>query len=176
MHNERLEQQLAFVFELEKLKNIYRQSLVLYEDRQENDAEHSYHLALMAAVLAEHASEPVDVLHVMKMVLIHDVVEIDDDAALTWMRQPHYYMGLYSYTYSAFLTVATEAALRIEREGAPAVEDWKRVLAAGSTLDPAGLAKLMHIDITTDAPLRHTIAHIGEMIDEICRLTEELEG
>ena len=77
MHNERLEQQLAFVFELEKLKNIYRQSLVLYEDRQENDAEHSYHLALMAAVLAEHASEPVDVLHVMKMVLIHDAVEVD---------------------------------------------------------------------------------------------------
>ena len=77
MNDQRLEQQLAFVLELEKLKNIYRQTLVLHEDRQENDAEHSFHLALMAAVLAEHAREPVDVLHVMKMVLIHDAVEVD---------------------------------------------------------------------------------------------------
>ena len=77
MENDRLQSQLAFVLELEKLKNVYRQTLVLHEDRQENDAEHSFHLALMAAVLAEHASEPVDVLHVMKMVLIHDAVEVD---------------------------------------------------------------------------------------------------
>jgi putative hydrolase of HD superfamily len=77
MENQRLEQQLAFVLELERLKNIYRQTLVLHEDRQENDAEHSFHLALMAAVLAEHAKEPADVLHVMKMVLIHDAVEVD---------------------------------------------------------------------------------------------------
>ena len=67
-------------------------------------------------------------------------VEISDDAARTWMRQPHYYMGLYSYTYSAGLTVATQACKRIESEGASAVEDWKKVLAAGSTLDPVGLA------------------------------------
>ena len=77
LENERLRSQLAFVLELEHLKNVYRQTLVLHEDRQENDAEHSFHLALMAAVLAEHASEPVDVLHVMKMVLIHDAVEVD---------------------------------------------------------------------------------------------------
>ena len=77
MTNDRLMQQLAFVLELEHLKNIYRQTLVLHEERQENDAEHSFHLALMAAVLAEHAAEPVDVLHVMKMVLIHDAVEVD---------------------------------------------------------------------------------------------------
>lgn len=105
-----------------------------------------------------------------------DDVGLPEGAELTWMRQPHYYGGLYSYTYSAGLTVATEAALRIEREGAPAVEDWKKVLAAGSTLDPMGLAKLMKIDISTDAPLLHTIAHIGEMIDEICALTEEIDG
>ena len=73
----RFEQQIAFILELDKLKNIYRQTLVLHEDRQENDAEHSFHLAIMAAVLAEHAREEVDILHVMKMVLIHDVVEID---------------------------------------------------------------------------------------------------
>ena len=101
-------------------------------------------------------------------------VEIDDDAAHTWMRQPHYYMGLYSYTYSAGLTVATQACKRIEAEGQPAVEDWKKVLAAGSTLDPIGLAKLAGIDITTDGPLLDTIAYIGEIIEEIERLTEEL--
>lgn len=99
-------------------------------------------------------------------------VEISDDAAHTWMRQPHYYMGLYSYTYSAGLTVATQACRRIEREGACAVEDWKKVLAAGSTLDPVGLAKLAGIDITTDEPLLDTIAYIGEIIDEIERLTD----
>ena len=99
-------------------------------------------------------------------------VEISDDAAHTWMRQPHYYMGLYSYTYSAGLTVATQVCRRIEKEGACAVEDWKKVLAAGSTLDPVGLAKLAGIDITTDEPLLDTIAYIGEIIDEIERLTE----
>lgn len=100
-------------------------------------------------------------------------VEISDDAAHTWMRQPHYYMGLYSYTYSAGLTVATQVCRRIEREGMCAVEDWKKVLAAGSTLDPVGLAKLAGIDITTDAPLLDTITYIGEIIDEIERLTED---
>ena len=77
MNNARFEQQIAFILELDKLKNVYRRSLVLHEDRAENDAEHSFHLAIMAALLAEHANEPVDVLHVMKMVLVHDVVEID---------------------------------------------------------------------------------------------------
>ena len=101
-------------------------------------------------------------------------VEICDDAALTWMRQPHYYMGLYSYTYSAGLTIATQVCRRIEEEGAPAVADWKKALAAGSTLDPVDLAKMAGIDITTDKPLLDTIAHIGKMIDEIETLTEEL--
>lgn len=77
MDNARFTQQIAFLLELDKLKNIYRQTLVLHEDRAENDAEHSFHLAIMAAVLAEHANTPVDVLHTMKMVLVHDVVEID---------------------------------------------------------------------------------------------------
>ena len=70
-------QQIEFILELDKLKNIYRQTLVLHEDRQENDAEHSFHLAIMACILAEHAQEELNILHVMKMVLIHDVVEID---------------------------------------------------------------------------------------------------
>ncbi len=96
-----------------------------------------------------------------------DAVEINDDAALTWMRQPHYYMGLYSYTYSAGLTVATQACWRIEEEGARAVDDWKKVLQAGSTKDPVGLAALAGVDITGDQPLLDTIAYIGSLIDEI---------
>nr|MBQ6241976.1 oligoendopeptidase F [Lachnospiraceae bacterium] len=105
-----------------------------------------------------------------------DTVELTEGAELTWMRQPHYYMGLYSYTYSAGLTVATQAALRIEREGAPAVADWMEVLKAGSTLDPAGLAKLAGIDISTDKPLLDTIDYIGSVIAELERLTDEIEG
>lgn len=77
MENERFKQQLRFILELDKLKNIYRQTYVLHEDRTENDAEHSFHLAIMAGILAEHARESIDVLHTIKMVLVHDVVEID---------------------------------------------------------------------------------------------------
>ena len=105
-----------------------------------------------------------------------DAVEIPEGAELTWMRQPHYYMGLYPYTYSAGLTVATQAMLRIEKEGAPAVEDWKAFLSAGGTKAPADLARIAGFDITTDAPLNATIDYIGSLIDEICRLTEELDG
>lgn len=105
-----------------------------------------------------------------------DTVELTEGAELTWMRQPHYYMGLYSYTYSAGLTVATQVCKRIETEGQPAVDDWKQVLKAGGTLDPMGLAKLAKVDISTDEPLLDTIETIGGMIDEICRLTDEIEA
>ena len=83
-------------------------------------------------------------------------------------------MGLYSYTYSAGLTIATQMCKRIENEGTEAIEDWKKVLEAGSTLAPVELAALAGIDITTDAPLLDTIETIGGMIDEICELTEQL--
>lgn len=104
-----------------------------------------------------------------------DAVELTDGAELTWMRQPHYYMGLYSYTYSAGLTIATQVCKRIEKEGQPAVDDWKKVLAAGSTKTPVELAAMAGIDISTDAPLLDTIETIGAMIDEICQLTYELD-
>ncbi|HOO06361.1 MAG TPA: HD domain-containing protein [Ruminococcus sp.] len=74
---DRLNKQLSFMLELDKMKNLYRQTYVLHEDRTENDAEHSWHLAVMAFLLEEYFPEPVDLLHVMKMVLLHDVVEID---------------------------------------------------------------------------------------------------
>lgn len=73
----RLEQQIAFIVEIDKVKNIFRQTYLADKNRKENDAEHSWHIALMAILLQEYAEEPVDVLRVMTMVLIHDLVEID---------------------------------------------------------------------------------------------------
>lgn len=96
MSTDRLQKQLAFLIELDKMKNLYRQTYIANDDlptgstdfeanfkerrplpRKENDAEHSFSLALAAAVLAEHSNVEVDVGHVIKMVLVHDVVEID---------------------------------------------------------------------------------------------------
>ena len=105
-----------------------------------------------------------------------DAVEIQAGAERTWMRQPHYYMGLYPYTYSAGLTVATQAMLRIRAEGQPAVEDWKRFLACGGSKTPLEMAKLAGCDMSTDGPLNATVDYIGSIIDEICVLTEELDG
>ncbi|SOC37538.1 oligoendopeptidase F [Ureibacillus acetophenoni] len=102
-------------------------------------------------------------------------VEINDGAELTWMRQPHYYMGLYPYTYSAGLTIATQVYQRIQTEGSKAVEDWIEVLKAGGTKDPVELAKMAGVDITTDQPLKDTIAFIGSLIDQLEQLTEEIE-
>ena len=74
---ERLEQQLKFIVEIDKVKNIFRQTYLADGERKENDAEHSWHIALMAYLLQEYSEEPVDVPKVMLMVLIHDLVEID---------------------------------------------------------------------------------------------------
>ena len=73
----RLEKQLSFIIEIDKVKNIFRQTYLSDKKRKENDAEHSWHIALMALLLNEYAEESVDVLKVMTMVLIHDLVEID---------------------------------------------------------------------------------------------------
>jgi putative hydrolase of HD superfamily len=76
-YSERLNQQIQFIIEIDKLKGILRQTLLMDASRQENSAEHSWHIALMAMLLAEYAPQPIDVLRVMKMLLIHDIVEID---------------------------------------------------------------------------------------------------
>src|SRR5438552_12859417 len=77
MNNDRFERRIQFILEIDKLKTIVRRTYLLHEDRAENTAEHSWHLAIMAILLAEYANEPVDVGRVVKMVLIHDIVEID---------------------------------------------------------------------------------------------------
>ncbi len=77
MTNERLARQLQFILEIDKLKAVLRRSLLLDSHRRENSAEHSWHLAIMALVLAEHTNEPIDLLHTLKLLLVHDIVEID---------------------------------------------------------------------------------------------------
>lgn len=73
----RLEQQMNFIMEIDKIKNIIRQNYLSDGSRREDDADHSWHLAIMCALLSEYANEEIDVMKTMVMVLIHDLVEID---------------------------------------------------------------------------------------------------
>ena len=75
--DERIEKQLAFALEIDKEKNIFRQTHLSGHGRRENDAEHAWHMALMAYLLREYSNEPVDITRVILMCLIHDIVEID---------------------------------------------------------------------------------------------------
>jgi putative hydrolase of HD superfamily len=74
---DRFKRQIEFVLEVDRLKEVYRQSYVLSADRHENSAEHSWHLAIAALILAEYANQPIDTSRVIRMTLIHDLVEID---------------------------------------------------------------------------------------------------
>jgi putative hydrolase of HD superfamily len=96
MEHNRLENQIRFIIEIDKLKRVGRQTVLMDRSRLENDAEHSWHLAVMAMLLSEYAGENnLDLFRVIKMVLIHDVVEIDagdtycydDDAIETQMKR-----------------------------------------------------------------------------------------
>jgi putative hydrolase of HD superfamily len=78
MADNKLQQQIEFIIEIDKLKSIFRRTKILDNSRYENDAEHSWHFAMMALILKEHANDPdIDILKVMKIGLIHDIVEID---------------------------------------------------------------------------------------------------
>lgn len=77
MDRTRMDKQYDFLREIDKEKSIFRQTYLADGSRKENDAEHSWHLAMMAMLMCEYANEPVDILHVMEMVLIHDLIEID---------------------------------------------------------------------------------------------------
>src|SRR5699024_10593845 len=96
-----------------------------------------------------------------------DAVEIDEGAGLTWMRQPHYYMGLYPYTYSAGLTVSTTMAQMIKSEGQPAVDRWIDVLKAGGTLRPLDLCKKAGVDMSKPDAIKETVAYVGSLIAEL---------
>ncbi len=75
--DDRLQQRIHFILELDPLKAVVRRSYLLNQERRENSAEHSWHVAMLANVLAEYADEPVDIARVTKMLLLHDIVEID---------------------------------------------------------------------------------------------------
>ncbi|MDP3487615.1 MAG: M3 family metallopeptidase, partial [Bacillota bacterium] len=94
-------------------------------------------------------------------------VEIDDGAKLTWMRQPHYYMGLYPYSYSAGLTVGTAVAKMIQEEGQPVIDKWLEVLKAGGTKPPVELAKMAGVDMTKPDAIRKAIDYVGSLVDEV---------
>ncbi len=96
-----------------------------------------------------------------------DTVHIDEGASLTWMRQPHYYMGLYPYTYSAGLTVSTAVSQQIKIEGQPAVDRWLDVLKAGGSLKPLELIKKAGLDMTKPDAIQSAVAHVGSLIDEL---------
>jgi oligoendopeptidase F len=96
-----------------------------------------------------------------------DAVEIDEGARLTWMRQPHYYMGLYSYTYSAGLTASTAVAQMIQEEGQPAVDRWLDVLKAGGTMKPLELLRHAGVDMSKPDPIRTAVAYVGSLVDEL---------
>lgn len=93
--------------------------------------------------------------------------EIGDDAGLTWMRQPHYYIGLYPYTYSAGLTIGTAMAKQLEENPEEVVEKWLETLSLGASLSAQDLAKHAGVDVSTDKPLKDTIAYVGSLVDKL---------
>ena len=101
-------------------------------------------------------------------------VEINDGAELTWMRQSHYYMGLYSYTYSAGLAISTQAHLNLLKDPEVATESWLAFLKLGGELPPIEAAKVAGVDITTDEPLNQTIQFLDETVDKIIALSQTI--
>ncbi|MCV3295874.1 MAG: oligoendopeptidase F [Oenococcus sp.] len=103
-----------------------------------------------------------------------DAVEIDDDAALTWMRQAHYYMGLYSYTYSAGLTISTQGFINLKKDPEKGRKAWLNFLKLGGSKAPIEAAKVAGVDVTTDAALKNTIQFLSDTVDRIIAYTDEI--
>ncbi|MEJ6347935.1 oligoendopeptidase F [Holzapfeliella sp. He02] len=100
-----------------------------------------------------------------------DSLSYNEGAELTWMRQSHYYMGLYSYTYSASLTISTQEFLKFKENPAEERQKWLDFLAIGNSLSPIDSAKKLDIDITTSQPLENTIDYFEKVVDEIIDLS-----
>lgn len=98
-----------------------------------------------------------------------DVLQVDDGARMTWMRQPHYYSGLYPFTYAAGLTASTAVSSLIFEEGQPAVDRWLQVLKAGGTKKPLELMKMAGVDLSSPEPIRQAVAYVGSLVDELER-------
>lgn len=114
---------------------------------------------------------------IMKSVLSRfwgDAVEIDDDASRTWMRQAHYYMGLYSYTYSAGLTISTQAFINLKNDPEKGRKNWIDFLKLGGSKDPITTAKIAGIDVSSDQPLKNTIAFLSDTVDKIIEYSSQI--
>ncbi len=136
MENENLLKQIAFIKEIDKLKYIQRKTRLFNSDRHENDAEHSWHLAMMTIVLAGHANKAIDVLKVVKMVLIHDIVEIDaGDTFIYDIAKNH------SNTEEELIAAKRIFGLLPAEQGAEFIAIWEE-FEAGTT-DEAKFAKSM---------------------------------
>lgn len=132
---ERLKKQMEFIVEVDKVKNIIRQTYLADADRKENDAEHSWHLALMAVLLKEYSNEEVDLARVIPMVLIHDLVEIDAG-------------DTYAYDETAAVTKnerERKAADRIFGMLPPDQEKWFRMLWEEFEAYETAEAKFAHV-------------------------------
>ena len=103
-----------------------------------------------------------------------DSVKLVDGAELTWMRQPHYYMGLYPYTYSAGLTVGTIISDKIVNGTDKDRENWIEVLKLGGSMSPIELANAAGVDMTNTEAISQTVAFIGSLIDQIDELAQKL--
>lgn len=101
-------------------------------------------------------------------------VELTDGCEMTWMRQPHYYSGLYSYTYSAGLSIATNVSRKILEDDEEAVSNWLNAIKQGGLYNPVEWAKLSGVDITTTDSLKNTISYISSIVDKIEELSKNL--
>ncbi len=119
-----------------------------------------------------------DSLHEIKRSVLKefwkDSVIIDDKAGYTWMRQPHYYMGLYPYTYSAGLSLATNAYLALKK-GEITTEDWLKTLRAGGSKNPGELAQIVGINLLEPVSLDRSIDYVDRLVDELISLSERIE-
>ena len=122
--------QIQFIKEIDKIKYIQRRTCLLNSDRPENDAEHSWHLALMAIALSEHANKPVDILKVIKMVLIHDIVEIDSGDVFVYDKSKSH-----KNTEEEFAAAKRIFGLLPENQGNELIALWKE-FEDGETDDP----------------------------------------
>ncbi len=96
-----------------------------------------------------------------------DTVELDAGAGLTWMRQPHYYIGLYPYTYSVGISAATVMAGRIQRGGQAEGERWVEVLKAGGSRTALDLFGMAGLDMTSPDMYRQAVAYVGALVDQL---------
>lgn len=112
-----------------------------------------------------------DILCEIKLAILKEFwgeeFEIGEDAGLIWMRQPHYYIGLYPYTYSAGLTIGTAMAKELEENADEVVEKWLETLSLGASLSAQDLAKHAGVDVSTDKPLKDTITYVGSLVDQL---------